>query len=140
MRANWGDLAGDIPRGCAIHVPFHERHIVKALGCKWSCRLQQWFCTQRQFHQKSFARYRSKQFVTTQVFVGFNEIAQAKQIGCYWVRAPQKRWVFDVPKEGPCPPWILERLKPLEVTRFRVPYDQRKVATLDPIPPTSCNT
>ena len=42
---------------CAIHVPFQERRLVRALGCTWDARLQQWGCTSTQYRHKSFKRY-----------------------------------------------------------------------------------
>ena len=131
--ATWGDFAGDFPfaltsnRWCALYVPYQDRHLVKALGCKWSNQRQQWLCTTRQYRQKRFARYRTKQFATTEVHIGFGEIAHAKQLGCRWMPAPDKRWVYDLPDDE-VEPWILDRLTPPEMTYVRVPYNERQAA------------
>ena len=113
---------------CPIHVPFQERRLVRALGCTWDARLQQWGCTSTQYRHKSFKRYRTRQFGTARVFVSFNEIQHAKLLGCRWV--PQSKWwVYDVPDDDALvEPWIAARLEPPEMAYFRVPFDQRDVA------------
>jgi hypothetical protein len=111
-----------------IYVPFQQRKLVRDLGCTWNHARKQWGCTTTQFRHPTFKRWRTKNFITRQVFVDFDERAAAKVKQCRW-DAGAKMWVYDVPTDddsaAALDAWIRARLEPPPRTWLRVPFELR---------------
>ena len=84
-------------------------------------------CTSTQFRHPTFKRFRTKSYITRQVFVDFDERAVAKDKQCRW-DAVTKMWIYDVPTEDATAAldvWIRARLEPPPMTWLRVPFQLR---------------